>query len=131
MAGSGLSDVLLEAGRIGSGSVHGLLSGKHYERAMHCQKILLESLERILLDKFLEQENEDAILASLPEGTRDNINTLIYSQTKYTVEALMSDEEVRILSSRRVSQMECLGKLLSSGCLTWTISGSCCPLSEQ
>ena len=92
MAGSGLYDVLLEAGLIGSGSVHGVLSGKHYERAMHCHKILLESLERILLDKFLEQENEDAIFASLPEGTRDKINTLIYSQTKYTMDDLMSDE---------------------------------------
>ena len=92
MAGSGLSDVLLEAGLIGSGSVHGVLSGKHYERAMHCHKILLESLERILLDKFLEQENEDVIFSSLPEGTRDKINTLIYSQTKYTMDDLMSDE---------------------------------------
>ena len=90
MAGSGLSDVLLEAGLIGSGSVHGVLSGKHYERAMHCHKILQESLERILLDKFLEQENEDVIFASLPEGTRDN--TLIYFQTKYTMDDLMSDE---------------------------------------
>ena len=92
MAGSGLSDVLLEAGLIGSGSVHGVLSGKHYERAMHFHKILLESLERILLDKFLEQENKNAIFASLPEGTRDKINTLIYSQTKYTMDDLMSDE---------------------------------------
>ena len=92
MAGSGLSDVLLEAGLIGTGSVHGVLSGKHYEMAMHCHKILLESLERILLDKFVEQENEDVIFASLPEGTRDKINTLIYSQTKYTMDDLMSEQ---------------------------------------
>ena len=32
IAGSGLSDVLLEAG---SDSVHGVLSGKHYERAIN------------------------------------------------------------------------------------------------
>ena len=94
MADSGLSDVLLEAGLIGSGSVHGVLSGKHYERAMHCHKILLKSLERILLDKFLEQENEDVIFARLPEGTRDKINTLIYSQTKHTMDDLMSNEGI-------------------------------------
>ena len=93
MAGSGLSDALLEAGLIGSGSVNGVLSGKHYERAMYCHKILLESLERILLDKFLEQEDEDVIFATLPEGTRDKVNTLIYSQTKYTMDDLMLDEE--------------------------------------
>ena len=91
MAGSGLSDVLLEIGLTGSGSVHGVLRGKHYERVMHCHKILLESLERVLLDRFLEKE-EDVTFASLPEGTRDKINTLIYSQTKYTMDNLMSDK---------------------------------------
>ena len=92
MAGSGLSDVLLEAGLIGSGSVHRVLSGKHYERAMHCHKILLESLERILLDQFLEQQNEDEIFAGLPEETRDKISNLISSQSKYAMDELMSDE---------------------------------------
>ena len=136
MAGSGLSDVLLEAGLIGSGSVHGVLSGKHYERAMHCHKIVLESLERILLDKFLEQENEDESFASLPEGTRDKINTLIFLRldTRWTILCRMKGSSLTsgsILSSRRASEMECLGKLLSSGCLTWIISGLCYPLLEQ
>ena len=92
MAGSGLSDVLLEAGLIGLGSVHRVLSGKHYERAMHCHKILLESLERILLDQFLEQQNEDEIFAGLPEETTDKISNLISSQSKYAMDELMSDE---------------------------------------
>lgn len=92
MAGSGLADVLLEAGLIGSGSVNGVLNGKHYERAMHCHKILLESLERMLLDQFLEQGNEDAIFESLPEETRDKINNLILSQSQYTMDELMSDD---------------------------------------
>ena len=67
---------------------------KHYEGAMYCHKTLLESLERILLDTFFEHVKEDVIFASLPEGTRDNINTLIYSQNnyKYTMGDLMSDE---------------------------------------
>ena len=42
MAGSGLSDVLFEAGLIVSVSVHGVLSGKHYERVMNCHKTMLE-----------------------------------------------------------------------------------------
>ena len=92
MAWSGLSDILLEAGLVGPGSVHGVLSGKNYERAMHCHKILLESLERMLLDQFVEQENEDGIFASLPEETRVKINNLIHSQSKYTMDELMSDE---------------------------------------
>jgi hypothetical protein len=46
--GTGLSDILLEAGLIESGSV----TGKHYSRAMHCHKILLEALERLLFEEF-------------------------------------------------------------------------------
>jgi hypothetical protein len=41
MEGTGLSDILLEADLIGSGSVTGVMTGKHYSRAMHCHKILL------------------------------------------------------------------------------------------
>ena len=44
MEGTGLSYILLEAGLIGSGSVTGVMTGKHYSRAMHCHKILLETL---------------------------------------------------------------------------------------
>ena len=35
------------------------VSGKHFQRAMHCHKILLKSLERMLLDELLEQINGD------------------------------------------------------------------------
>jgi hypothetical protein len=47
MAGTGLSDILLEAGLIGSGSVTGVITGKHYSRAMHCHKILLEASQQL------------------------------------------------------------------------------------
>ncbi len=49
MDGSGLSDVLLEAGLVTSGSVPGILAGKQYNRALTCHKTLLEALERLLL----------------------------------------------------------------------------------
>ena len=91
LAGSGLGDVLLESGLIGSGSVHGVLSGIHYERAMQCHTILLESLERLLLDQFHERENEDSLFASLPEETRDKIDNLKLSQSKHAMGELMSD----------------------------------------
>ena len=49
MEGSGLSDVLLEAGLMTSGSVHAVLAGKQYNRGITCHKTLLEALERLLL----------------------------------------------------------------------------------
>ena len=50
--GSGMSDVLLEVGLISSGSINGVLSGKHYSRAMNCHRIMLESLEGMQLKKM-------------------------------------------------------------------------------
>ncbi len=41
MNGSGLSDVLLEADLITSGSLKGVESGKQYDRALHCHKSML------------------------------------------------------------------------------------------
>ena len=49
MNGSGLDDILVEAGLVSCGSLHRVLSGKDYSRAMVCHKALLEALERILL----------------------------------------------------------------------------------
>lgn len=45
MDGSGFADILLELNLKGSGSLNGVLSGKHYEQAMNYHKQLLESLE--------------------------------------------------------------------------------------
>ena len=56
MAGSGLSYLIFKAGLIGTGSMQGVLTGKHYDRAMHCHNIVLESLERVLLEQFLPRE---------------------------------------------------------------------------
>ncbi len=45
MFGSGLSDILLEAGLISSDSIEAVLSGKHYEQqSMHCHKVMVRGL---------------------------------------------------------------------------------------
>ena len=47
--GSGLEDILIEAELISSGSLKGVMSGKHFDRSMHCHKVMLEYLERLFL----------------------------------------------------------------------------------
>ena len=42
MDGSGLSDILLEAGLITSGSLSGVKSGTNYSRSIQCHKVLVE-----------------------------------------------------------------------------------------
>ena len=75
MAGSGLSDILLEAGLISGGSLTGVMSGKRYERALHCHKTMLESLEKLLFARFsrdqpLPQLDQDS-LAKLEAAEKD------------------------------------------------------------
>ncbi|MCG7882443.1 MAG: hypothetical protein JAY96_12745 [Candidatus Thiodiazotropha endolucinida] len=94
MAGSGLSDVMLEAGLIGTGSIQGVLTGKHYERAMHCHKIVLESLERLLLEQFLVQRDSNQLLDTLPEAAQLKVQNLIHLPSKDTLEETVKDDAV-------------------------------------
>ena len=45
MVESRFSDILLETGLIGSGFLHGVVMGKHYERALHYHKVWTEAVE--------------------------------------------------------------------------------------
>ncbi len=92
MEGSGLSDVLLEAGLITSGSLHGVLSGKHYERALHCHKTMMECLERLLLEQFMMERNEEELLDSLPASSCCNLIQTEKSLTKENLEKVTEDD---------------------------------------
>lgn len=54
MDGSGFSDITLEAGLTGSGSI----SGKHYDRALHCHKVSAEALKHLLLIQYSSSHDE-------------------------------------------------------------------------
>ena len=51
---SGLAGVLLEAVVISVGFMNSVISGKNYSRAINGHKVMAKSLERLLLDKYLE-----------------------------------------------------------------------------
>ena len=51
---SGLADVLLEAEVISVGFMNGVISGKNYSCAINGHKVMAKSLERLLLDRYLE-----------------------------------------------------------------------------
>ena len=52
--GSGWVEVALEANLITTGSVAGVTDGKNWDRAINTHKSMLEALERLLYDKYLE-----------------------------------------------------------------------------
>ena len=67
MTGSGFEDILIEAELISSGSLKGVMNGKHFERSMHCHKIMYESLHRLLLKKFMNDNERSEWYSTLPE----------------------------------------------------------------
>ena len=92
MKGSGLEDILLEAGLIGGGSVAGVMQGKHYDRAIHCHKVMLEALEGLLLEKFMQTEGHP--LSSLSPAARAKVDTLLQTPTPTSLDDVLCDSEI-------------------------------------
>ena len=44
MEGSGLEDILLEAGLMSCGSMKDVITGKNCDRSLHCHKTMVECL---------------------------------------------------------------------------------------
>lgn len=91
MDGSGLSDILLEAGLIASGSLQGVLTGKHYDRSLHCHKTVLECLERLLLSQYLTSIGEKEVFSQLPEGSKGILDELLKAPSKEAFDATRND----------------------------------------
>ena len=89
MSDSGFSDILLEAGLIGTGSLQRVLSGKHYDRALHCHKVVLESLERLLYVHCLDEK--ERIFDNLPDESKNIIETMIQCPSQHVLNELLKD----------------------------------------
>ena len=50
---AGLTDVAIESGVVAEGSTKGVLTGKHYNRAVRFHKLLYESMMRMVWEKFV------------------------------------------------------------------------------
>jgi hypothetical protein len=60
MAGSGYSEIVLEANLVTSGCLKAVLHGKRYSKSIWCLKVVSEALERLLLKAFIGQRDESA-----------------------------------------------------------------------
>ena len=87
MEGSGFSDILLEADLIGSGSIKGVLSGKHYDRALHCHKVIAEALERLLLLQYFSTHDDE-----LPDESRKLLSDVVKGGSPDAIKLAMKDE---------------------------------------
>ena len=81
---SGFEDVIFQASVCTSGSLNGLLSGSHYNRAWIVHSCMSESLERLLLKRFLT-ELKTKIPDDLKEASFDDadlINDAVVNSTE-------------------------------------------------
>ena len=72
LAGSGFEDAIYEANLCTSGSLHGVISGSHYNRAWYLQGLFSEALERLFLTRYLATK-KPKIPTILDEITMDQL----------------------------------------------------------
>lgn len=80
--GSGYAEILIEAGLLTSGSLNIVLRGKAYSKSLFCLKTVTEAMERLLFERFVEEEivqvhNSMALLNLVRECNRDSLNTAL------------------------------------------------------
>ena len=88
-----MSDIFLEAGLISSGSLEGVVWGKHYERSLHCHKALLESLERLLMEQYVQHRNDNKILDKIRKSTQDKLASLVAAPGRDVMESVLLDKD--------------------------------------
>ena len=94
MAGSGISDVLLESGLISSGSLQGVLSGKNFSRATRCHYILTEALHRLLFYEFTQTDQGSLLFTDLIQHKDDYLLQYLNSPSKESLQILIEDNAV-------------------------------------
>ena len=87
----GLADVQLGAGVTSVGFINGVISGKNYGRAINCHKIMAKSLERLLLDRYLETRCLKGLPCDLLQAI-GRINHIIYERTSENLHPAMQNK---------------------------------------
>ena len=106
MKGSGLSNIIMEAGLISSGSVAGVMQGKHYDRVFHCHKVALESL--LVTEVFPTQEHP---LIAVSNEARKKIDALLQHPSDTSLSEVLEDADVKAIIYRYSAfRQEDLGK---------------------
>ncbi len=88
---SGLEDVMIEAGLIGSRSLEGVMTGRHYARSINCHKVMYECLERLLLQQCLSRRGVTHVFAGMPEGALEKIDELVQSPSPDNLRNILED----------------------------------------
>ena len=106
-----LADVLLEAGDMSVGSMNGVMSCKKYSCAINCHKVMAESLERLLFDRYLETRS----LKGLPGDLLQAIDHIINERSSENLDAAMQNKALANFLEEYPTMVEALVKLPNFG----------------
>ena len=73
------------------GSLVGVLKGKSYTRALNCHKVILDSLERLLFEKFLAVQGDQSFSESLSQQSKIHLEEFVTDISKENELNLLSD----------------------------------------
>ncbi|KAI4828903.1 hypothetical protein KUCAC02_022974 [Chaenocephalus aceratus] len=90
MCGSGYAEILFEAQLVTSGSLKGVLSGKAYAKSLFCLKTVCESMERLLMERFIEEESilitdPVALLNMIQSCNREHLDEALKDRSTLTL----------------------------------------------
>ncbi|KAL7407118.1 hypothetical protein ABVT39_003386 [Epinephelus coioides] len=88
--GSDYAEVILKAGLITSGCLNSVLSGKAYAKALFCLKTVCEAMERLLMERFVEEENIQvenimSLLNLVKSCNREHLNLAMQDTSTVTI----------------------------------------------
>lgn len=100
-AGSGYSEILLEAGLVTSGSLTRVVKGKAYAKALFCLKTVSEAMEQLLIDRFIEEEKINvpspvALLSVVQDCSRHTLNQALQDPTTQSMMNKIVDYEDKV-----------------------------------
>ena len=119
--GSGFEDIIIEAGVCASRSLQKVMSGKHYNCALRVHKLMLEALERLLYEAFINHEESTEALS---DKTQDAVNQLSVKPDSEKFANVTARENFRRLYHNYSTFKDSIrkgsfGKQLNSGLDTW------------
>ena len=79
MKGSGLEEIIIEAGVCVSGSLDQVMRGKHYYRALKVHMSMMEALEQNMFSAFEQHSSTSKLTDELKKETRELVGNLNHS----------------------------------------------------
>ena len=96
---SGYAEILIEAELVTSGCLRSVLVGKAYAQALFCFKAVSEAMERLLIERFVEEQNVEvsnpvALVNLVQTCSRDNLDLAMKDpSTLVILQKYMTHEE--------------------------------------